>query len=51
MVERLAEGRTLLDGYALFFIGAGLVGIPALILCIFLARAVRPPVPHPNAGG
>jgi MFS transporter, PAT family, beta-lactamase induction signal transducer AmpG len=51
MVERLAEGRTLLDGYALFFIGAGLVGIPALILCIFLARAVRPPVPHPDAGG
>jgi MFS transporter, PAT family, beta-lactamase induction signal transducer AmpG len=41
-VERLAVGRTLLEGYALFFIGAGLVGIPALILCIFLARAVRP---------
>jgi PAT family beta-lactamase induction signal transducer AmpG len=41
MVERLAVGRTLLEGYGLFFIGAGLVGIPALILCIFLARAVR----------
>ena len=40
MVERLAVGRTLLEGYALFFIGAGLVGIPALVLCIFLARAV-----------
>ena len=25
LVERLAEGRTLLDGYALFFIGAGLL--------------------------
>ena len=41
IVERLAVGRTLLEGYGLFFIGAGLVGIPALILCIFLARAVR----------
>jgi PAT family beta-lactamase induction signal transducer AmpG len=40
IVERLAVGRTLLEGYALFFIGAGLVGIPALILCVFLARAV-----------
>jgi PAT family beta-lactamase induction signal transducer AmpG len=40
-VERLAAGRTLLDGYALFFIGAGLLGIPALVLCIFLARANR----------
>ena len=41
IVERLAVGRTLLEGYALFFIGAGLVGIPALVLCLFLARAVR----------
>jgi MFS transporter, PAT family, beta-lactamase induction signal transducer AmpG len=41
MVERLAAGRTLLDGYALFFIGAGLFGIPALVLCLFLARANR----------
>jgi len=41
LVERLASGRTLLEGYALFFIGAGLLGIPALILCIVLARATR----------
>jgi len=41
MVEHLASGRTLLEGYALFFIGAGLLGIPALILCIVLARASR----------
>ena len=40
-VEHLAAGRTLLDGYALFFIGAGLLGIPALVLCTFLARANR----------
>jgi PAT family beta-lactamase induction signal transducer AmpG len=41
MVERLSVGRTLLDAYGLFFIGAGLLGAPALILCIILARAVR----------
>jgi MFS transporter, PAT family, beta-lactamase induction signal transducer AmpG len=38
MVESLASGRTLLEGYALFFIGAGLLGIPALVLCLVLAR-------------
>jgi PAT family beta-lactamase induction signal transducer AmpG len=43
MVERLAIGRTLLEGYGLFFIGAGLLGIPALVLCIVLARATRQP--------
>jgi MFS transporter, PAT family, beta-lactamase induction signal transducer AmpG len=41
MVEHLAAGRTLLEGYALFFIGAGLFGIPALVLCILLARAAE----------
>jgi MFS transporter, PAT family, beta-lactamase induction signal transducer AmpG len=41
IVERLAVGRTLLEAYGLFFIGAGLVGVPALVLCVFLARAVR----------
>ena len=37
-VERLAEGRTLLEGYALFFIGAGLLGVPAFFLCLALSR-------------
>jgi PAT family beta-lactamase induction signal transducer AmpG len=46
-VERLAAGRPLLDAYALFFIGAGLLGVPALILCIFLARATRRPQDAP----
>jgi PAT family beta-lactamase induction signal transducer AmpG len=46
-VERLAAGRTLLEGYGLFFIGAGLLGIPALILCIVLARAARQPANAP----
>jgi PAT family beta-lactamase induction signal transducer AmpG len=41
LVESLASGRTLLGGYALFFIGAGLLGLPALILCLVLARASR----------
>ena len=43
MVESLAAGRTLLDGYALFFIGAGLLGVPALLLCVILARVQRQP--------
>jgi MFS transporter, PAT family, beta-lactamase induction signal transducer AmpG len=43
MVESFASGRTLLEGYALFFITAGLLGIPALILCIVLARITRQP--------
>ena len=42
-VERLAVGRPLLEAYGLFFIGAGLLGVPALILCIVLARATREP--------
>jgi PAT family beta-lactamase induction signal transducer AmpG len=43
MVESLASGRTLLEGYALFFVGAGLLGVPALVLCVILARVQRPP--------
>ena len=41
IVENLASGRTLMDGYALFFIGAGLLGIPALVLCLLLSRAAN----------
>jgi PAT family beta-lactamase induction signal transducer AmpG len=48
-VERLAVGRPLIDAYGLFFIGAGLLGVPALILCVFLARAVRRSTPVPAA--
>ena len=50
MVEWLANGRTLLEGYALFFIGAGLLGIPALILCIVLARITRERTAAPVSG-
>ena len=42
-VEHLAQGRPLPDAYALFFIGAGLLGLPALVLCLVLARATRHP--------
>jgi PAT family beta-lactamase induction signal transducer AmpG len=48
MVESLASGRTLLDGYALFFIGAGLLGIPALILCFVLGRVQHRQEPAAN---
>jgi len=41
-VEQLEAGRSLLDAYALFFIGTALVGLPALVLCLLLA--VRRPV-------
>jgi PAT family beta-lactamase induction signal transducer AmpG len=41
MVEHLAAGRTLIEGYGLFFIVAGLLGLPAFILCMWLARAER----------
>jgi PAT family beta-lactamase induction signal transducer AmpG len=34
-----AQGHTLLNAYAIFFVGAGAIGLPALILCVFLARA------------
>lgn len=44
MVESLASGRTLLEGYALFFISAAILGIPAMILCILLARVTRDPM-------
>jgi PAT family beta-lactamase induction signal transducer AmpG len=41
MVEHLAAGRTLLQGYALFFIVSALLGLPALVLCVFMARATK----------
>jgi PAT family beta-lactamase induction signal transducer AmpG len=44
-VEHLSVGRTLLDGYALFFIGAGLLGIPALIFALLLARVAPSTAP------
>jgi PAT family beta-lactamase induction signal transducer AmpG len=48
-VEQLAVGRTLLEGYSLFFVGTALVGIPALVLCIVLAVRKPPTVAQPAA--
>jgi MFS transporter, PAT family, beta-lactamase induction signal transducer AmpG len=42
-VEWLATGRTLIEGYALFFMSSALLGVPALLLCIILARIVQEP--------
>ena len=39
IVESLAASYGLMNAYAIFFVCAGLLGIPALILCFFLARA------------
>ncbi|HEX8234030.1 MAG TPA: MFS transporter [Caulobacteraceae bacterium] len=41
VVEQLSQGRTLMEGYALFFLGAGAVGIPALLLCVLLLALQR----------
>jgi PAT family beta-lactamase induction signal transducer AmpG len=39
-----ASGRTLMESYALFYIGAGLIAAPALVLClVILARQTRAP--------
>lgn len=44
VVEQLEVGRTLLDAYALFFLGTALAGIPALLLCLLLVMR-KPPAP------
>ena len=49
-VEQLAVGRTLLDGYALFFLGTALAGLPALLLCLWLSRRMRIAGPAAQAG-
>jgi PAT family beta-lactamase induction signal transducer AmpG len=45
-IETLEQGRTLFEAYALFFLGTALLGIPALLLCLWLA--MRTPVPKPS---
>ncbi len=41
IVETLAKTHGLNDAYALFFVGCGAVGIPALVLCLFLGGVHR----------
>ncbi|OGT59397.1 MAG: MFS transporter [Gammaproteobacteria bacterium RIFCSPHIGHO2_12_FULL_63_22] len=38
VVDALDQGRTLMQAYAIFYIGAGLIALPALILCVILTR-------------
>ena len=46
VVEGLqAQGHSLMNSYALFFIGAGAAGIPSIILCLVLAALVRRKAP------
>jgi PAT family beta-lactamase induction signal transducer AmpG len=47
VVATLAMGRNLMDAYALFFAGAAAIGLPALILCLFLAHAKKSVTPAP----
>jgi PAT family beta-lactamase induction signal transducer AmpG len=39
IVEQLQQGRSLLDAYALFYLLAAALGLPAILLCLVLARA------------
>jgi len=32
-----AQGHTLMESYAIFFAGAGAIGLPAILLCLWLA--------------
>lgn len=49
VVETLAATHGLMTAYAIFFVAAGLIGVPALVLCLFLVRAQqrRPQASHP----
>lgn len=40
-VEFLQAGHGQIGGYALFFLGTALAGLPALLLCLWLARHMR----------
>ena len=46
-IEQLeAAGRPLLEAYSVFFLGTAMLGIPALLLCAWVAY--RKPVPRPS---
>ena len=38
IIDQLQQGRDLMHAYSLFYFGAALFGIPAVILCLILAR-------------
>jgi len=41
VVESLQQGRDLMHAYALFYLGAAALGVPAVLLCFVLARAAN----------
>ena len=46
VVESLqAHGHTLMQAYAIFFVGAGAIGLPAILLCFWLAAVQRETAP------
>ena len=48
VVEYLSRhGYTLMDAYGMFFVGAGAIGLPALILCVVLSRLQQVPSATP----
>lgn len=54
-VESLQAGRTLMEGYALFFAGTAAIGIPTLFLCWLLQhrtkKALRAAAAQPSSTG
>ena len=41
IVDHLATSHSRMDAYSLFFVGAGAIGLPAVILCVVLLRTQR----------
>lgn len=41
-VDALAKSHSTFDAYAIFFLGCGALGLPALVLCVVLMRRQRP---------
>ena len=46
-----AHGYTLMQSYALFFVGAGAIGLPAILLCLWLAALQRRNRPARHGAG
>jgi PAT family beta-lactamase induction signal transducer AmpG len=38
IVDQLQQGRTLLEAYALFYLLCGVIGLPAILLCLFVPK-------------
>jgi MFS transporter, PAT family, beta-lactamase induction signal transducer AmpG len=49
IVEHLHQGRALLDAYAMFYLLCAVIGAPAILLTLLLARPARVTTPAPAA--